>query len=272
MKYLFFLLAVAPVLFAEEQPDLLVQAQRAYSKGLTDEAVANIDAFIKQSPESPKGYLARAAIRDALRQYDKSIADYDKAIALDGKLADNYQRRGVARFMAGQIKDCLADFDKYLEMKPEEKPYHWQRGIALYYAGRFEDGAKQFELHRTVNAEDVENAAWHFMCEARWKTPAEAKAALIPIENDSRVPMMKVHELFAGRASEEDVMAAATANHAPPAQLNRQLFYAHLYIGLYFESIGNNEKAKEHLTAAVSHEVSDYMYGVAKVHVQLMKK
>ena len=226
-RFLLLLFALPLVLHAEPGPaqaDLLQQAQSAYSKGEIDQALIFLDACIKQSPDSPKGYLARAAVHDATRHYDKSLPDYDKALALDPKLTQAYQRRGMANFMLARIKESITDFDTYLESHPDEKPQHWQRGIALYYAGRYEDGAKQFELHRTVNPEDVENAAWHFACLARWKTPAAAKADLIPIDNDSRVPMMKIHEMFAGKATPEEVLAAAIANHAPPPQLNAPTF------------------------------------------------
>src|SRR5205085_8743876 len=102
----------------------------------------------------------------------------------------------------------------FLSLEPQQKPYHWQRGISLYYAGRFDDGKKQFELHQTVNTQDVENAVWHFLCTVRLEGLESAKKQLIPIEKDARVPMAQVHQLFAGKARPQDVLAAAQA--APP--------------------------------------------------------
>jgi lipoprotein NlpI len=170
--------------------------------------------------------------------------------------------------MSGRVDDSIRDFDKYLDLNPDERPHHWQRGIALYYAGRYEDGTRQFELHRTVNPEDVENAAWHFLCLARWKDVETARKSLIPIKGDTRIPMAQVHQLFAGQATPEDVLKAAAADNPPPAQLTRHLFYAHLYIGLYCEATRQPDKAKEHLTlAAEKYPIPDYMYGVARVHL-----
>jgi lipoprotein NlpI len=269
--------ALAAPALAQDKPaadaprDLIKEAQQAYQQGKADQALALLDTFIKDNPNSPRGYFVRAAIRDEANQFDKSLPDYDKAIALDPKLAAAYQRRGVAHFMLGHAKESVADFDKYLESHPDERPHHWQRGISLYYAGRFEDGTKQFDIHRSVNPNDVENAAWHFLCLSRWKSVKDAQAVLIPIQGDARVPMMKVHEMFAGKATPDDVLAEAKKNDPKPAQLNRHLFYAHLYIGLFHEATGNHDKAKEHLKAAIQHEVPDYMHGVAKVHVQLLQ-
>jgi lipoprotein NlpI len=65
----------------------------------------------------------------------------------------------------------------------------WQRHRLITPAGN--DCRAQFELHRTVNPADVENAAWHFLRGARWVT-AKARAALLPVGPDSRVPMRQI--------------------------------------------------------------------------------
>jgi lipoprotein NlpI len=184
--------------------------------------------------------------------------------------------------MLAHISQSIADFDKYLDLRPDERPHHWQRGIALYYAKRYEDAAKQFELHKTVNPDDVENAAWHFLSVARWKGPDAARAQLIPVTGDPRVPMAQVQQMFAGQLTPDQVLTAAAnvprakgeSGRVDPvlqSQLNRQLFYAHLYIALYEEALSHPDQAKEHLTlAANKYPVPDYMHAVAKVHLQLL--
>ena len=52
--------------------------------------------------------------------------------------------------------------------------------------------------------------------------------------------------------------------------LQRQLFYAHLYLALYEEAQNHPDKVKAHLLLATEKPLSDYMYGVAKVHLQLL--
>src|SRR5262249_21287739 len=118
-------------------------------------------------------------------------------------------RRGDAYLKSGKFKEAIADYDKFLELNPKFAPDHWRRGIALYYAGRFKEGTEQFELHRKVNPEDVENSAWHYLCNARANTPKKAREDLIPVKDDARVPMKQVLELFAGKIKPEDVLNAA---------------------------------------------------------------
>jgi lipoprotein NlpI len=179
--------------------------------------------------------------------------------------ADDYNRRGAAHFKRAEIQQSLDDFDRAIALDPAEAPYHWQRGISLYYAGRYEDGRKQFELHQTVNGNDVENAAWRYLCIARAKSVADARASILPIQHDSRIPMMQIYALYKGSATVDDVLAAAGI-------MNEPLFYAHLYIGLYYEAAGDAKSARPHIAWAAGHRINHYMGDVARVHLQLLKE
>jgi lipoprotein NlpI len=147
------------------------------------------------------------------------------------------------------------------------------RGISYYYAGRFEEGRKQFGAYEAVDTNDVENAVWHFLCNARLVGVEKARAELLRIGKDRRVPMMQVYDLFAGKAKAEDVLAAAGSGQPTGEELKGRLFYAHLYLGLYAEAAGDAKGALEHLTkAAEEYATGQYMWEVARVHVELRKQ
>ncbi|MEM1452349.1 MAG: tetratricopeptide repeat protein [Planctomycetota bacterium] len=173
--------------------------------------------------------------------------------------------RGDEHLKAGRFAEAVADFDAAIELEPRLEPYHWRRGIAQYYAGLFEEGAQQFEVHRTVNGNDVENTAWHFLCVARLRGVDAAREAMLPVQPDSRVPMMVVVEMFAGRKTPDDVLAAAGESRG--AQSESALFYGHLYVGLYHEALGDAERARHHIEIAATEHTSPYYMGdVARVH------
>ena len=176
--------------------------------------------------------------------------------------------RAVTDFERGRVVESAAGFDNLVKLVPNSAPQLWQRGIALYYAGRYKDCRAQFESHRTVNPNDVENAVWHFLCVARLESPEKAKAALLPVGPDSRVPMREIYDMFRGTRRPEDVLA--TAGQQRSAQ-----FYARLYLGLYFEAMGNARLAREHITAAAADQfatVGGYMHTVAKVHLGVLDR
>lgn len=186
------------------------------------------------------------------------------------KDANAWFREGVDAFYDAKPKESVAAFDKVIQVAPQAAPKLWQRGLSLYYAGEFKKGREQFELHQTVNPHDVENAAWHFICVARAENAEAARKSLIPIEGDARVPMKEVHDLFAGKGTEEAVMRAAEKGDAGSKELRNQLCYAHLYLGLYHEALGHKDKAEQHmLKAAVDYRMDHYMGKCAQVHLKL---
>jgi lipoprotein NlpI len=185
------------------------------------------------------------------------------------KTPDQWMETGVDAFFNARIEDSAIAFDKVIEAVPQAKPQLWQRGLTLYYAKRYQDGREQFETHQTANSNDVENAAWHFLCVARLEGVDAARKALIPIEGDTRVPMKQVHALFAGTGSVEAVLTAAGEGNDSPRRRNH-LCYAHLYLGLYFEALGDDAKAKDHiLKAATDYEMDHYMGKTAITHAKV---
>lgn len=197
--------------------------------------------------------------------------NYDTVIELtaDGNFdrirAAAFQRRGEQRFFDADIDGSIADFDAVIEIDPDADPHHWQRGLSYYYAEEYEKGKAQFERHQTVNSQDVENAAWHFICAVRAPggTAESAREEFIPITRDTRVPMKEIHALFAGEGSEEDVLEAA-------GEERNALCYAHLYLGLYYEALGEKEKSAEHIRrSAFDFSMDHYMGKTAQVHAKL---
>src|ERR1019366_8448435 len=183
----------------------------------------------------------------------------------DRATAAEYFSRGVAHFKAGKFKESIADFDKQIELDPKAKISHWQRGISYFYAGRYDEGRRQFEGYQEFDSNDVENAIWRFMCMARKDGLDQARKAILKIGDDRRVPIRQVYDLYKGDLKTDDVLKAAKANN--------EQFYAHLYVGIYFDLLGDKKKAFPHLnTATEDHRIGHYMWDVARVHRDLLAK
>lgn len=175
-----------------------------------------------------------------------------------------YVRRGMAHFKLANIAESIQDFDKAEQLDPRIQPYLWQRGLSYYYAQRFEEGARQFEIDLTVNAQDVEETVWRFLCIAQSKGILEARKTLLPVRNDPRPIMRWIYDLFGGKTSPEVVLSMGEKEGI------RGKFYAHLYVGLFHEASNHSELAKTHIVkAATDYPLEDYMWHLARVHQQL---
>ena len=157
----------------------------------------------------------------------------------------------------------MASFNQLVAVAPRAMPQLWQRGIALYYAGRYDDCRKQFEAHRTVNPDDVENAAWHFLCVARAESPARARAALLPVGPTRACRCERCYELFRGKMTPEQVLPSGGLEPERPVlrpSLCRSVQRGHW----------RRRRGRVQLETAASdrfRSAGGYMHMVARVHV-----
>jgi lipoprotein NlpI len=257
------------------RPNTLLTIVLLLGSGAIISAFAHADdASAKLAPE-----VVAAADKEETAELEAEIAACDAFLATPTAKDDAAmraaatERRGNAHLQLGHIAEALADFDEAIKLEPRRGPGHWQRGIACYYAGQFEAGAKQFEAYQTVDAADVENVTWRYLCMSKADGPEKALTELLPVGPDRRIPMHEVYELFAGRATPDDVMAAARAGNPTDSELRARLFYAHLYLGLWYEAAGDAKKSLEHIRqAAVDYALPGYMHAVARVHLALRSR
>lgn len=216
------------------------------------------DDLQKAQIASRKGDLADA---------EKLLTSHIKSFPND---AAGYYLRGRERFRQAKIKDSVADFDQVVKLSPAREKQLWERGISLYYAGEFEKGAKQFELYQTYHDADVENAAWRFLCQAKATDIRTARKDLLPIQSDERPVLMDIYAMFKEERSPAEVLSIAEKVDGDEAQKKMAMFYAQLYLGIYYEAQGDDKKALEHIKlAAEKYNDDHYMGDVAKVHLKL---
>jgi lipoprotein NlpI len=270
----FFLSGIA---LAQTANELRGQAGAAWKAGEFDKAFEFADKAIAAAPKDKEGYLFRAALRETHLGADRTaglkqaLADYSAALKIDPKDTTALQSRGCVNFKLGKFDDSVADFDAFLVERPQDRKQHWQRGISLYYAGKYDEGAKQFAAYQDHDDSDVENAVWRWLCMAKAEGAVKARAAMLKIGDDKRVPMRQVYDLFMGTKTPADVLAAA--NMANDARTKSgQLFYAHLYLGLWYDATGDRKKALDELDAAMTeHAPSSYMGDTARVHRDFLR-
>jgi hypothetical protein len=80
--------------------------------------------------------------------------------------------------------------------------------------------------------------------------------------------MSQIYAMLGDKLRPENVLAAA--GDRPEA-----VFYARLYLGLYFEALGNKARTLEHITEAAADryaQAGGYMHAVAKVHLGILQR
>ena len=238
------------------------------------ETDAASDRLLKAQKSNELGRVAMSSFREG--EYKTAFKNCSELCELEPNNLNYQMMLGDISFAAGQMDACVAAYDKLIELQPSLEPRLWQRGLALYYAKKFEKGVQQFETHQLVNTQDVENAVWHLLCAAKISNVEAGRKKLIPISEDRRVPMAQIYEMYAGRMTPEQVLNIANQT-SPSVELDSeqhrlQRYYAHLYIGLYFEMLENEQASLDSMKKAAALNPlgkTNFMGQVARVHLQL---
>lgn len=211
--------------------------------------------------------LQIAAVDLAAKKYEEVAASALEAAKLASDSGRVQQQAAELLYLAGKAEESLPLFDRANALLPDNAPHNWQRGIALGTCGKWAEGAAQFKQHHDVNPDDVENSAWYYLCVAKSENLEAAKKSVIPSRGDSRQPMMAILQMLKGEKTPDEVLAvAAQAAEGPRRQ--QSVFYGELYVGLYYDSIGNAEEAAKHLRASLNHNQNHYMSDTSRVYLQ----
>lgn len=217
--------------------DLSMQGILALRRGESESAIRTADALMRHHPEDPR------ALRLA---------------------ADTYLR-------TGKVELAAKLFDRYLELRPSEMRGLWQRGIALYFVRDYKRAAKQFEEHRIVNPNDVENAAWHFLCVAKAESFEKAHELILPAPNDPRIPLEEIHQMLT-TGNTDLVEQRISQTPADSNARSEAKFYGDFYLGLYADARGDKEKALQFLRRTAKAAPHHYMGDIARVYARHLSK
>ncbi len=239
-----------------------VTAWKALALFSTAFVLAALCGAQRADPNEIRRLISEGQQHELAGNLDAAYETYEQLVDLAPREPSAWLLRGSVLFKRGQILAAIEDFDRVATLAPKTEPQLWQRGIAYYYLGRNKDCVGQFDRHREVNPNDTENAVWHLLCRAKLDGIKTAQAEILPVGPDSRVPMTAIYELFAGHGKPGEVLAAAEASGE-----TQPLFYAHLYLGLYADMLGQKDKALIHLEKATAIDFPHYMGDVARIHL-----
>jgi len=263
----------SPTTTQQKVVHLIEQSREAARLGKANEAVKLMNEAVESSPSDISVRLSRASLYAQLRQYKNALFDYDAIIKVQPKSATLFRVRGGVRFKAGDIQGSIEDFNRCIKINPGIERELWERGISYYYVGEYSKGSAQFKAYQTYSAVDVENIVWRYLCQAKAESPQAARRDMMPLEGpDRRVPMIQIYNLFRGAGSVEEVLDAVKKGDPNDKELGKRLFYAHLYLGIFYEANSDNPRALKHLREAHRHKIDNYMWDVVHVHLGRLAK
>ena len=210
-----------------------------------------------------RGWCLAPAARGAVRPlfYNRNIYDDDDgageayAGAEEGlRYFREYARRGLDRFMQGDLAGCLADFDRAAAANATQPLI--QRGIALYIAGHYLNASLQL----TKDVELLENTKLFKASDVRiWLSAAYNKLgmrehAVRAVDHtdltstglvEQRYIINSTLAFYAGDKPLEEMLAIV--DEADAKDVFGVRFFGNFYLGLYFDSVGEEDLARTFL-------------------------
>ena len=239
--------------------------------GKSKEAIADFTRAIELKPEATT-FLHRGREHSEANEPAKALADFDRALELDPKARGVYRLRGRELFKAGRVEKSIADFDRFAELEPEHEKDLWERGLSRYYAGQFREAQKSFEDYHKVGADDTENDLWRMLSQVEVDGLAEAQKVLKTLHARRGGIFPPMYDLYTGKIKPDEAFSRAIDGAANDNERKTQMFYAHLYVGMWFVATRDKPKAIEHLEKAVALRSTDYMWYVARVQLERLQK
>ncbi len=270
----------AEVIVSAEQEEFLRQSRDAVLQGDMDEALRLATRAVMADQTNFVGYHFRGELNDRLRRFDAAVLDFGMGYQYAPHRLDLLRMRARAQFKAGRLQDAISDWKLFVERQQDasQAPYLFTLGIAQAIVGDNEAARKQFEWYDVVQSNDAEAAAWHFLAVARHSGLGAARERMLEVsEEEKRIPMMQVYSMFKGELRPGRVLAAARSGEPAERELARAMFYADLYLGIFYEATGEPGLARLYLRRAEEAKefgdmTLDYMREVARVFGDEMER
>jgi tetratricopeptide (TPR) repeat protein len=184
----------------------------------------------------------------------------------------HYHRRADILFRLGRFEEAIEDYEKAIENEiPHTLDSCWELGLAQYYAGDFRGGKEQFARYNQVGPLDIENGIWQLLCVAEEEGMEKAIAAMPVYEEKVRPPFPALLDLYLGAGTVDAVLDEATQGVSAEDARTKNLFYAHYYIGKYYDITDQKNKALIHLQKALEYPIEHFMYACAAEDARRLK-
>jgi lipoprotein NlpI len=210
---------------------------------------------------------------EPLSRYRNQLPALDAAIKIQPESVALLSKRGDCHLFLGEFPEAVGDFEAMIRLDPSQDAPHWRLGIAYHFCGQWEKSARQFEKYHGYDGRDRENGIWKFLADAKRLGLERARAGMLVYEQFDREPFPSLYAMFAGKKTGaevlEDLQKRGLTSQPTVA------FFAHYYVGLNEELLGNRERARELLRKAASAFPNEsaagspgYMWLVARLHAK----
>ena len=150
-------------------------AARRNAPGDREQALADLEHFVRLSPRETRGYLLRGSLWAKTRQFEAAVADFSTCLKLDPACSPALLQRGLALYALRDYEGALADFEAHVQAEPKAALGYTGRAMAHVELGQHQQAEADFS--KAIAADDKSAMPW-FERARMWMRRHDAAAAV----------------------------------------------------------------------------------------------
>lgn len=232
-----FLLSLA---FKHPRKNPLAQGDEFYRQHDYGQAAEAYSTAVRINPRDPEALKRRAYAYGSLDKYDLAIQDLDDAVRLQADSALAFRVRGSYFSEKGEINAAIQDLNKAIALDPSDAVAFASRCAALDANHRYEDAIR--DCTESIRLRPKFGLALSYRGEAFAGKGLDARA---------------VEDLTEAILVNSDELTAKSHTGTIPEETIPKLYYLLAFRGFCFASAGNDDRAIQDYTEALSLQPQD---------------
>ncbi|MDF7681853.1 lipoprotein NlpI [Enterobacteriaceae bacterium ESL0689] len=202
----------------------------------------------------------RGVLYDSLGLRALARNDFSQALAIRPDMPEVFNYLGIYLTQAGNYDAAYEAFDSVLELDPTYNYAYLNRGIALYYGGRAKLAQDDLLAFYKDDPNDPFRSLWLYLTE-RELNEQQAAGALkqrFGVSNKGQWGW-NIVEFYLGDISEQTLMERLKADATDNTSLAEHLSETNFYLGKYYLSLGDRDRAMTLFKLTVANNVHSYV-------------
>lgn len=132
------------------------RATAKFKLGDTAGALSDLDTAIRQRPIYAVAFSNRGAIKRELKDLAGALSDYDQALRINPRSSAIYNNRALVRYDQGNLTGAIGDFNQAIAIQSRNGDFFFNRAALKYRSDDFRGAVTDFNQAVRINPKDTE--------------------------------------------------------------------------------------------------------------------
>ena len=247
---------------SNSQPLLAVPEQVSYDDELK---IAQISQQLSQKDIDAVTRIQlifqRGVVYDSLGFKAFAQSDFSYLMEFNPEIPDIYNFMGTYALREGDFDNALMSFNTTIELDPTYVYAYLNRAITLYRTGHYQSAERDAYQFYQFDVNEPIRILWLYLIDREIDNEAAQNKLQkrYDLINDKTIYSSDLIAFYLGKINESKLMQNLQQGVESNRQLAERLCEAYFYLGKYYQSKGNNERAKMLFKYALANNIYNFV-------------